>query len=167
MIVIDVLILLCSFLCIAQSKLPLKGTITYHQSICKCFGQCEYDEHEGMSFMKKKKKKENCGWTIPLFFQVFMATVVGMFTAIHPFVGHWCQSAVILVHTHKITIPYHPMCCPMSDLSTVCIFFSLCTLFFEGSSDINYTDKNPKVSARSWSYEVYLYTLRLSQRAPL
>ncbi len=75
-----------------------------------------------------------------------MTTVVGMFTAIHTFVGHRCQSAVILVHTHTITIPFHLMCCPMSDVSAVCILFSLCTFFFEGSSDINCTDKSEMVS---------------------
>lgn len=141
------LILLCSFLCIAQSKLPLKGTITYHQSICKCFGQCEYDEHEGMSFMKKKKRKlwvnypfvfsgvyGHCGWNVYSHSSICWSLVpICCYTCPYPQNHH----------------PISPPCCPMSDLSTVCIFFSLCTLFFEGSSDINYTDKNPKVSARS------------------
>ncbi len=91
--------------------------ITYQQSICECCGQYEYDEHEGILFMKKTI----VGELFLNFLQVFMAAVVGMFTDIHTCVGHLCQSAVIHVHTHTITIPFHVMCCPMSDVSSVCI----------------------------------------------
>ncbi len=61
-----------------------------------------------------------------------MVTVVGMFTAIHTCVGHRCQSAIILVHTHTITIPYHQMCCPMSDVSSVCILIMFCPFSLKG-----------------------------------